>query len=517
MRRPAAAVVGALPKGKAKARARGIRRPGAAVAPVGRVDSPAEKFLRGETIESIEVPVDRWKKHELLVFDKAIYYGQEVAAAGRFRDLLLHDGKVHLKVILSGTTNEELLKHGTAVNVREATVHCCPEGCGNIPEGPMLLHSRQVRRVSAEDEVSLTWEKNMEATIPDTGLPDEVQALRRKEEELRKAEMVGESKEKKSKKKKKKEKDRDKDKELPNLSDSGSTATAAKKRKYGGRTIAKEGLDQVFSGTGLDAKAKVRRKIIKMVQRRIKRRSRASSSSSSTGSSSSEASAQESDLMGDTSRLRLIARYGPGVLTAAGLASMRQSLADLDGAWIEEGNIHVPLTLRYVRTSMTGKVTGDPHRLGTTGQNRGTHGHVNAETKSHRSSGSRSQLEHQRKVGTVARFGPADQVSWRDGLRQPGAQAGPSSSAQDYDQCRPRKGMERRQQGQDEGQERGLSERWQREEEGQRRWQEERGIGGEEQETRRETRMSPGGEEVAEDKRVCHQGALRDLRSAGEC
>ena len=355
LRRPAAA--GPVPGAKAKpgARPRVRRRPGAALAGVGREEAPVEKFLRGEAIEAAQVPVDRWKKHELVVFDQAIYYGKEISAAGRFKDLVLTDGNVNLRVILSGTTSEELLKHGTAVDVRETTVHCCPEGCGNTPEGPLLLHSRHVRRVKAEDEGSLTWEKNMEVIIT-PGQVDEVEALRRKEEELRKAEEKAGIKDKK-KKKRKKEKDSEKKKELSEETDSGSEEST-KKRKYGGRTVAKKKLDQVYGGTGLDPKAKVRRKIVKLVQRRIKRRSRSSSSSSSSDSSGSQASVHESDLMGDSSRLRLIARYGPGILTSSALATMRQSLADLDGAWIEEGNLHVPITLRYVRSSMASKISG---------------------------------------------------------------------------------------------------------------------------------------------------------------
>ena len=357
VRRPAAKGAAIGPKAKAKAGAGGVRRPAAAALAVGRPESPVEKFQRGENVEATQVPVDQWKKHEMLVFDKAIYFGKEISAAGRFRDLILQDGNVNLKVNLSGTNSEDLLKHGTAVLIREAMVHCCAGGCVNHPEGPLLLHSQMVRRVKVEDEGSLTWEKNMEVTIPG-GDVDEVEALRKKEEELRSREDAKEKDKKEGKRKKKKEKSGEKKKDLPSASSSGSVKETGKSQKYGGRANAKKSLEQVYGRTGLDPKPKIRRKVMLMVKKRIKKKGRSSSSSSSEGTSSSPESVRASDLMDDMSRVRMVARYGPGVLTAAGLSSMRESLADLEGAWLEEGNLHAPISLRYVRTSMAPKLSG---------------------------------------------------------------------------------------------------------------------------------------------------------------
>ena len=358
-RRPAALVKGAA---RPPAAAPRVRRPAAAIV----VSDPTAKFLAGEEVDILQVPVEKWKKHEIVVFEGGSYMGQICQAAGRFKDLSLSDGQLVITVLLTGTTNEELLKHGTGSSSREVRVHGCPQDCGLTPEGPLFLHSQKVRRIPLEKEGELTWEKNLEEGMRSN--VDELEELRRKERELleraKEQEKEPGRKEKKRKREKKEgEKRKEKHKEKGAEEVSSSSSASGRKRKFGGRTIAKKSLEVIFGGTGLDPKPRVRRQVLSFARRKLKRsrtKSSASSSSSSTGGSND--SAQESDLLQDQSKIRQIARFAPGVLTASGIKLMKENLRDLEGSWLEDSGAILPMTLRYVRSSLSSRLTGGPLR-----------------------------------------------------------------------------------------------------------------------------------------------------------
>lgn len=364
LRRPAAVIP---PPGS------GRRRPAAreeASVPVGAADTVEYKFGLGENVDIAQLPISALKVGQLLIFDEAKYFGGICKVAGRYRELWQGDHDQRLKVHITGTTNADLLAYATGTADRLGEVHLCPPGCAGEPHAPGLIHSLQVRSVKKEGEKGLVWELNLE--IPPV---DELESLRRKQEELEKqlalakgeAGAVREKKVSRSrrrrreKKKKKKKKGRSRSSSKTSTADQKRTGEekVRRKRKWGGRSIARKDLSLIYGGTGLDPQAKIRRRVMHYAKKKLRAKASSSSSNSSTSTSRTERSSEEEgDLLQDSNKIRSLHRHGPGLLAAMGVGRMKEAMVELEGLWKEEEASLPPIAMKYVRSTLHGKLSG---------------------------------------------------------------------------------------------------------------------------------------------------------------
>ena len=363
VRRPAAAK--ALAKAKVAPVAGGrrrIRRPGAGPGVVGVVAPEGgyteEKFDKGELVVLDEVPLNKWKKGEMVRLPKASYYGKQIGACGRFQSPIFQDGEKFVKLVITGTDDEELLKHATGVTSQELVVHLCKEGCGRGPDTPMEVHSREGQRIAKEAESGLTWETNIESAgvVAD----DLVELRRRQEEALKRGDEKKETKKAKKKeeedsaggKEKKKKKKRKREKSSSSGGDqSGGEKEVKKKAKLGGRTSAQKTTKALYARTGLDPRPKIRKRIANRVKKSLKRvKTKGSSSTSGSSSSSSGSTVGNLDVLDDHSKIRQISVKGPGLLSSSAIEHMIDSLRELDGSWGSEVTGVPPIVLKFVRT-----------------------------------------------------------------------------------------------------------------------------------------------------------------------
>lgn len=91
-----------------------------------------------------------------------------------------------------------------------------------------------------------------------------------------------------------------------------------------------------------------------------KKKEVSSTSSSSEKSSSSGASEAGEDALLDQSKIRMMHRHAPGLLTTVGVRRMQQAVTEMEGVWSSENANLPPLCLRYVRSQLGGKLTGAP-------------------------------------------------------------------------------------------------------------------------------------------------------------
>ena len=334
--------------------------------------SPVERFQKGENVELIELPFAAFKVGQLLVFDSASYFGGDCKFAGRFRELCQVDHGHRLRVHLTGTTHSDLLAYATGTLDRQGEVHVCDPSCKGELHSPGLMHARLVRLVAKEKEASLEWELNLESHSP-----DELEELRKKQQELERRrgdttptgkKDAGErkrSRSKKKKEKKKKKKKKKKKRESCSRSESSNKSKEEKdrrrkKRKYGGRTVARKELSVIYGGTGLDPRPRVRRKVMRYARRKTRRKTSTSSSTSRSSSDSGDtrSSEQGEDMLQESNKIRSLHRYGPGVLTAMGVGKMREAVVELEGNWNEETTNLPPIALKYLRSTLQHKLSG---------------------------------------------------------------------------------------------------------------------------------------------------------------
>ena len=322
----------------------GRRRPAAreeASVPEGAANTVEEKFGRGENVDIAQLPISALKVGQLLVFDEAKYFGGSCKVAGRYRELWQGDHDQRLKVHITGTTNADLLAYATGTADRLGEVHLCPPGCAGEPHAPGLIHSLQVRSVKKEEEKGLVWELNLE-----TPPGDELESLRRKQEELERQLVVakgeaGTAGEKKISRSRRRRKEKKKKKKKGRSRSSSKTSTAdqkragaekvRRKRKWGGRSIARKDLSLIYGGTGLDPQAKIRRRVMHYAKKKLRTKASSSSSNSSTSTSRTERSSEEEgDLLQDSNKIRSLHRHGPGLLAAMGVGRMKEAMVELE-------------------------------------------------------------------------------------------------------------------------------------------------------------------------------------------
>lgn len=380
---------------RAKAKARGVprrlplRRPAADVLrrPEGREPEEAapergsveEEFKAGREVSLREVPISAFRIGARIIVTEGTYYSGGCQAAGRVREVHYNERGAHLGLVLTGTTNEDLLKFGTSVADKKLEVHICGEDCVGEPFAPALLHGKRGRMVLVDQEAHLSWEKNLEITEIDElaqlrdrqradqpeEAPEKAKAAEKKKKKPKSSSSSAKDKRKKGKKKKEK-KTKQKEENKESRSPEGSSEGDAKKKKkkksrsYGGRTLAKKDPIQVYGGTGLDPKSRVRRKVAAYVKKRSKkkRESSSTSSSSSLGESGSTGTEEGADALQDQGRIRQMHRHGPGLLSSMALQRMRSVITEVEGIWNEADTTLAPVCLRYVRTQLGTKLSG---------------------------------------------------------------------------------------------------------------------------------------------------------------
>ena len=96
------------------------------------------------------------------------------------------------------------------------------------------------------------------------------------------------------------------------------------------KKAAKKKPAELFAGTGLDPKEKVRRKVTRRARRCVKKKSKKEDSSDSSGSTGSSNGTptdfDEESVFEQASKVRVVAANYPGMLACQTLAQMRQML-----------------------------------------------------------------------------------------------------------------------------------------------------------------------------------------------
>lgn len=377
-------------KAKAKARARGAlrglhrpaavvyRRPGAREAEPPVVAKPEDDFRGGRSVPLWNLPLDVFKVGSRIVVSEGSYFEGPCQVAGRLREVNYGEGGGRLKLLMTGTSNEELLRYATGMEEKIAEVHMCPVGCTGEPHAPGLVHARKGHTVTPGQEATLTWEKNLEVSEMDElaklrelqratppGIPRE--DAKKKDKEAKKARSSSSSrsakKRKKSKRKKKSKKEDDRGERSPVEEAEGEAKKKSKRRRtraYGGRTVAKKDVAMIYGGAGMDPRSKIRRKVTAYARRKVRRKKDSSSSTSlSSGEGSSSTSTEEADdAMQDQGRVRQTHRHAPGLLMSQALQRMASALTEVEGLWNRDEGSLLPVALRYTRSQLGNKLSG---------------------------------------------------------------------------------------------------------------------------------------------------------------
>ena len=171
----ARARAGALRAGVALRAAPGIRRPASSriskkrpAADEEEVDLEAEALKRWEKGYSVRLshlsPRDLEMCKGLVVLE-ATYYHRPVTLAGRVNSIVLTGGSLTLRMSLTGTGDEELLKYHTSQPGTEIRAHVCEAGCNQEEAAEDLVHI-QVGRKMKEDSTDDPWVTNLVRARP---------------------------------------------------------------------------------------------------------------------------------------------------------------------------------------------------------------------------------------------------------------------------------------------------------------------------------------------------------------
>ena len=355
-----------------------LRRPAARVREVE--DSPEvveRKLQEGKEVLGEKVPPGRFKKGEVLAFDKARYYQAEASAAGKFVKEEWDGEDRYFYIEATGTGSERLLRHASGLDQALLQVHICKAGCPQQREDPQLLHSLKVRVVQPGTEAG--WESNLVREEELGALRDDNEEWKKAEEEKKKREEEEKTKKKEAKssssrerKKKKKKKKKKEKKEKAEASSSAEERKTSKKRKkgeeespepssrrVGGKRIARKSVRVVFGGTGMDPSYKVRRKLLKWTKQKMKKAKDAASSSSSTSSGSSSEESVDEGAFADRSQIHRMAEIAPGLLASEMLESIKPMLSQVAGTgWEKDQHNLPPLLTLYHRVYLSAKLTG---------------------------------------------------------------------------------------------------------------------------------------------------------------
>ena len=368
------------PKAKAAAKAavRGIlRRPAAAQGRRPRNQlSPEERekrFQEGKEVEAHQLRSEVFTKGLWLVAAKANYLGQEIGIAGKVLKEEIEGGERELYLEITGTNGEEALKHASALSPPIFRWHLCGPHCDQRRSNPDLCHVETIQRV--QEGQPKTWEENLMIERPMEALRADHEEWKKKEKEKgdtkKKESSTSEESRKKKKKKKKKKKEKEK-KRKHEEEDPPERREKKKKRpkedsedtveerlpRGGAKEHAQKTQLALFSGTGMDPRPKVRRRIRKKTSKALKNTKEVSTSSDSgSGSSSSEDVAE--NILVDKSKIHRISQLSPGLLASTTIDEMKPHLSQAVGnIWGPDDKGLPPLLTQYQRSFMVGKLSG---------------------------------------------------------------------------------------------------------------------------------------------------------------
>lgn len=354
MRRPAVAGGGGA---VIAPRRRGLRRPAA----LGEGQTPWEL---GQEVDLHTVPLDKLAPGLSLAVTKAEYFGGTVKIAGTIVRVEQTRNDVSLWMELSGTDSEAILKAHSGKRGQEFRLHLCSPMCDRQESGDYLLHALKGRRVRLEGEEG--WVTSLELGKDDPA-EDELAAVRLRERQLALDKREDAKKPKKSRKRSRSEEvsveAKDKTKKKKKKKEKSETLHNG---RHASRAVQKS-LDQLFAGTALDPREKIRRRVLHKASRfAAKKKNKRSSSSASSGSSSSSTSST-SPAVGDEgvfteeTKAKLLSEKFPGALAMETLLSMRKSLLATAG---EQGDALCvrPVALLYFRNILGRKTTGAQSR-----------------------------------------------------------------------------------------------------------------------------------------------------------
>ena len=366
----------ARPRAKAKAAPRVVMRRGVLRRPAGApppVPAPGlkERWMAKEEIDAHLLPLEELGSGLKVVVARGTYFTADCQAAGTIESLTVESGEVHLALKLTGTTNENLLRHQTGNVGKAVRLHRCSPSCTGERVADDLIHVSRMRLMGSREEED-GWTHNLVAV--DSG-DDELKNVRARADArdpaaVDKPERVVKAKEKRSKspkkksnkrgrspkkKKKKRKRSRSRRRKRSNssgrkevakekkevvtakaASSSSSSSTSVKLDGRHARGAATKTLTALYAGTGLDPKERVRKRVIRRARKIAKKTKSGKSSGSSHSTEGSEASPDEeiSDLglFDPETRLQRVAELFPGVLTSQALKGMRSNLLQSIGS-----------------------------------------------------------------------------------------------------------------------------------------------------------------------------------------
>ena len=323
MRRPAAPGVGAAP-GRVRKRP-AVRDPG------------TDQWETGAAVSLHEVGLEKFRPGTLLVVTEGDYFGAQIKAAGTIQRIEVDQTSTYLHLRLTGTDNENVLRVHTGQRDPVFKVHICERDCGRMESGELFFHALKGRKGRAEGEEA--WTKNLAGTAVEDA--DELAALR----------MRGQAR-------------------GDGIGEPGPAIPPAKKKERSkeekvnngrkpSRAVQKDAA-QLFAGTGLDPREKVRKRVMKAAQRFAKTKRSSSSSGSSSSSSTStteEGVAQPEGVFAEETKTRVIGERYPGALALETLTMMRRNLLTTSGEEGEEQSTR-PIALLYYRNVLGRKAAG---------------------------------------------------------------------------------------------------------------------------------------------------------------
>ena len=377
-------------KGKAKAKAKarprvmavvrlrrpGMRRPASRVAD-GTEQSSLAKWKAGEVVQATEVNLDEFMEAGRLVGEKALYYQVECKVAGVVQGVTRSGNMTMLRMSLEGTTSEAVLKAHSSNPTKEFRLHLCPDGCNSEVVADDILHLQAVRqRAELQDEEgwvtnllggngrdALDENENLRRRSLALGLegtggadPGEKDGKEEKKDKDKKEKKDKDKKEKKAKKKKKKTEKKSKG------SDSSSEEVPVDGTRSKLASLKKP--RQLFAGTGLDPKEKVRLKVAKRAKAYLKKskdKSGSSSGEDETGSSDSHKEDLDESLFSQATKVRKVAEGFPGTLACQALTKMRGQLLSSIGEEDKKGAL-APCCLQYYRQCLQRRASAPVQR-----------------------------------------------------------------------------------------------------------------------------------------------------------
>ena len=299
-----------------------------------------------------------------LLLIRGAYWDADVVLVGRAVGAEIPDGTRYLRVAVSGTKSEALLRYLSGVADKRLLVHLCGPACPSRTWQDGVVHGEKVSQWTAAQE---DWMTNCQVVAPDPPLrgEDELEEMRR--EAARAGGTPGAPLEgeggRVAKEAEKKEKKKEKEKEKK------------KKDRKPVKVKGKKDLEDVFGATGLDPDPEVRgrmhkkgRKILKNHKKEKKKKSKdkegkSSSSQGSTGGTSEE---EESSTVGtgvplfdEQTGVKRVARGVPGLLTANFIAEAQEYLMNSQGlGWSAHKGEVPPLATQYFRNQLQPRMGG---------------------------------------------------------------------------------------------------------------------------------------------------------------